>query len=188
MRLVAREPLNATRTREVVEFSSSLANLIRTAADIERFPTVIRARISSSDSGQLLAVVDVRGCHACRIVDDAGVVVTGADTDAKGNLILRVVAPGVSRLRDLVRMMGANACRCTVALGGRQGPPGGATPHQLEVLRAALEQGYFDGPKRVRISELAADLHLSESVASRLLRKAIRNQLRLLIPSWNHRR
>ena len=45
---------------------------------------------------------------------------------------------------------------------------------ELEILKYALEYGYFDSPKKIKLRELAEMLDVSEATASNLIRKALR--------------
>jgi len=47
------------------------------------------------------------------------------------------------------------------------------TDRQLEFLRAAVERGYFDTPKRVTLEQLAEDLGVSREDLRRELRAAV---------------
>jgi predicted DNA binding protein len=51
------------------------------------------------------------------------------------------------------------------------------TVRQEQVLVAALESGYFDYPRKVRLSELAKRLNISPSTLDEVLRRAERNVL-----------
>lgn len=48
------------------------------------------------------------------------------------------------------------------------------TPEQRQALEAAYEAGYFDVPREIRLSELAADLGRSQGALSEILRRATR--------------
>jgi len=45
---------------------------------------------------------------------------------------------------------------------------------ELEILKLALEHGYFENPKRVKLKELAKMLGISEATASNLIRRALK--------------
>lgn len=53
----------------------------------------------------------------------------------------------------------------------------GLTEAQREAVRTALELGYFDEPRGVTLEELAAALDISESSASRLVRRGLKRLL-----------
>lgn len=54
-------------------------------------------------------------------------------------------------------------------------PVGGLTPEQREVLRTAIEAGYFRVPREVTTRELAAELDRSHQSVSELLRRGTEN-------------
>lgn len=51
-------------------------------------------------------------------------------------------------------------------------PLGGLTPRQQQVLRAAVEMGYFENPKRVRLEDLGELLGQDKSTVCETLRRA----------------
>lgn len=52
------------------------------------------------------------------------------------------------------------------------------TPAQRDVLRAAIEHGYLDIPRRCSLAELGATLDISESAASERFRRATSNLIK----------
>jgi len=58
----------------------------------------------------------------------------------------------------------------------------GMSPVQRETLRLAFERGYFDVPRRVNLTELAAELGVSDTAASQRLRRGIRALLDTTLP------
>lgn len=52
---------------------------------------------------------------------------------------------------------------------------------ELEILKLALEHGYFENPKRVKLRELAKMLDVSEATASNLIRKALKKAVEQVI-------
>jgi predicted DNA binding protein len=56
----------------------------------------------------------------------------------------------------------------------------GLTDSQREALLVALETGYFEEPRNATLSEVAADLEISQPAASGLLRRGIK---RLVVSS-----
>lgn len=60
----------------------------------------------------------------------------------------------------------------------RAGPSYGLTDRQREVLRAALEAGYFEVPRENTLPELAARLGVSDSTVSESLRRGLGSLVR----------
>ena len=55
---------------------------------------------------------------------------------------------------------------------------------ELEVLKLALELGYFENPKRVKLKELAKILNVSEATASNLIRKALKKVVEQILTHY----
>jgi predicted DNA binding protein len=49
---------------------------------------------------------------------------------------------------------------------------------ELEMLRLALEYGYFENPKKIKLRDLAKMLEISEATASDLIRRALKKLLK----------
>jgi len=49
---------------------------------------------------------------------------------------------------------------------------------ELEILRLALEYGYFENPKKIKLRDLAKMLGVSEATASDLIRRALKKSLK----------
>ena len=45
---------------------------------------------------------------------------------------------------------------------------------EFEVIKLALEHGYFENPKKIKLRDLARMLDVSEATASSLIRRALR--------------
>jgi predicted DNA binding protein len=92
-------------------------------------------------------------------------------TVANGRYLVEVAAP-VSRLRELVKGLRRISDHVEVLRFGhdpmRSFPPT-LTSHQHFFLRQALDAGYFDVPRRVTLTGLAARLHRSKSSLSQTL-------------------
>ncbi len=55
---------------------------------------------------------------------------------------------------------------------------------ELEILKIALEYGYFENPKRIKLRELAKILDISEATASNLIRKALKKVVKRAIVNY----
>ena len=55
---------------------------------------------------------------------------------------------------------------------------------ELEVLKLALEHGYFENPKKIKLRELAEMLGVSEATASNLIRKALKKAVERVVTQY----
>lgn len=51
---------------------------------------------------------------------------------------------------------------------------------EFEILGLALDYGYFENPKRIKLEELAKMLDISKATASDLLRRTLKKSLKSL--------
>lgn len=138
---------------------------------VERTPGTMVVRCRCRADGVVGAIV----AHGCTILWPA--------VYARGTELYTVVAPTRERMDNLVRRlreMGevtlervsevpAHALDVSVSLAD---VTTGLTERQLAVLRRAVEQGYYDSPRRVSADALAVSFGVSRSTFQEHLRKA----------------
>jgi predicted DNA binding protein len=83
-----------------------------------------------------------------------------------------IVAPTREELQEVVA--GLEECADIAYIRNSEGtePDIGLTERQMNTLRAAVEMGYFDTPRRASIKDVAKKLNISASTAVEHLRKA----------------
>lgn len=110
------------------------------------------------------------------LVNEAGGVVLEAGTE-DGRWLLHIRFPTRDALGVFYRACDDRDVAITLRDVHGTGPPG-ATPNcltdaQMEALTVALERGYFEVPRRVTLSDLAAELGVSDSAVSQRLRRGV---------------
>jgi predicted DNA binding protein len=100
---------------------------------------------------------------------DAGAPVESTATVADGRATLAVVG-GPERLSAFGRRLAAAGA--TVESTGDDEPDPVLTEAQRELVRAALDAGYYDTPRECTLTELAADRGIAKSTCSETLHRA----------------
>ncbi len=98
----------------------------------------------------------------------------------EGDLVVVVTVPERTELRSLIRALeakGANVSVDWLINGTKQGMTteidvSTVTANQREALELAIEEGYYETPRNADLSDLAAEMKLSESAISQRLNAA----------------
>ncbi len=178
--VVTRQAVGSRGSRDAVEILVQPSAREEAIAEIRGHPSVTGAWFSEVDSRRLMGIVDSQDCGACRAAQEAGVSVLRLVADGRGNLEWSIMSPGLGPLKVLLVLLRASGCEARIVRRWRPSAPDGATARQREVLRAAVEGGYFDDPRGVTQSEIAKRFGVSRIAVLRLLRRAERKGLFLL--------
>ncbi len=178
--VVTRQAVGSRGSRDVVEILVPPTAREAAIAEIRGHQSVTAAWFSDADRRRLVGIVDSRSCGACRAAQQAGVSVLRLVADGRGNLEWSVMSPGLGPLKVLLFLLQASGCEARIVRRWKPSAPDGATARQREILRAAVEGGYFEEPRGVTQSEIAMRFGVSRIAVLRLLRRAERKGLFLL--------
>ncbi|WP_411962827.1 helix-turn-helix domain-containing protein [Haloferax sp. YSMS24] len=154
--------------------------------DFEAFESGLR-RDDTVESPQLMESLPERRLYRVQISDDAGAVVYPNDVEVGScRLDMAFTADGLHtrmrfpdrdalvRYRSLCREMGLEMNVRSIYRGDtEQATEYGLSEKQREVLTLAAEMGYFEVPRAVSLSDLAAELDISPQSASERLRRGV---------------
>jgi predicted DNA binding protein len=139
------------------------------AADTE----IIRVK-----EGKAFGLVVCSKCIVARTMRDLACTVTSQRVNRDGSVELQLLASGREIFRRLVdglrsRGVEVDVLGLTSSIGDVDG--GKITARQEQIIRKALELGYYDYPRRIRQRKLADACGISSSTLTELLRRAERN-------------
>ena len=172
IRVIDRKPIGGNRMKDLFETQVSPESIPRLLADIRASPGVRRVEVVGTERGRLVGITYATNCAGCAALARSDCFIAGA-TCRRGatfewNLIfrnrvaLRRLISRLERTGSAVKLLRLAPVKDAIPL----------TARQEEILAAALELGYFDYPKRIRLGELAKQMGVSKSTASEVLRKA----------------
>ena len=172
IRVIDRKLVKQDRMKDLFETQVPPEKVEQLVEDIRRHPAVRNVEVVSSERGKLVGITSSTNCGGCSALARSECFVAGAvcrrgptfewnlifrTREALGRLVARLERRGYA-----VKLLRLTPVRDAVPL----------TPRQEEILRKALELGYFEYPKKIRLSELADRLGVSKSTVSQGLRKA----------------
>lgn len=140
--------------------------------EVRTFSGIRGVEVLNSSRDRLVGIAEAVNCDACSALVRSDCFIAGAicrgSAEFEWNLIfrdLRVLRRLVRRLERKgygVKLVRLADVKDSVAL----------TARQEKILSAALALGYFDYPRRIRLTELARQLGISKSWVSEVLRRA----------------
>jgi predicted DNA binding protein len=121
--------------------------------------------------GRILGEVRTHRCTACRCVATSGCHVTSCHTRKDGT-VEWVVAAGEAMFRQLLDALEKSQVHFEVISLSRLEDVNALTARQETILQIALEKGFFDFPRKIRLREFARTLEVSAATLSEILRRA----------------
>lgn len=148
--------------------------------EIGRITDQIKDHTISSDivkvsPGRSFGLVVSPACVAAKTIEDLTCVITGHRVRRDGLLELEVLASGEDTLKQIMQRLGregieVGVLEVTSDIDGEK-----VTAREEQVVRMALEMGYFDYPRKIRQRELASACGICSSTLAELLRRAEHN-------------
>lgn len=148
--------------------------------DLRAHPQVTGVRAVASDDERLLGIVRCQNCNSCRALLNSNCFVTNI-LSRDGAVEWTVRFDDKRKLADLLRRLERTGVAVDIRRVSSVRGNSILTRRQAQVLRVALDSGYFDFPKGTGIEELARRLGVSKSTISEILHRAERKILRAYV-------
>ncbi len=162
-------PFAAGGVRDLVEISAPEGKLEEAVAEIKSSPQFQEVDIAQTARTRALASISTTRCSVCSTLAGSECFLVSATTK-EGRIYWTLLASGKEPLRKLMETMTENGFGVEIIkmaeLKGREA----LTARQEEMIRIALDKGYFDYPKRTSIRDLANLFGVSISTLSEVLR------------------
>jgi hypothetical protein len=168
--LVDQKPVEGGLLRTLVEIDPGDTDPRAIVGTLKQNPYVAKLETIVPPRGKILATLLVRDCHACTALANSDCFLTDALATETGHLEWRIMAPERSSVEGLVRELKKRGL--DVDLAAIKTPRGtdALTNRQDQVLSLAYQLGYFEFPKKINLSRLAAKLGVAKSTLSEILR------------------
>jgi len=108
-------------------------------------------------------------CFVALSILEAGCIITDAEIDER-KVIWSIVCEDEAFL-NLIRGLEESEIDFEIVYKGEPEKESEVTYREEEILRLALERGYFDFPKRIKLEELADYFGIASSTLSEILRR-----------------
>jgi hypothetical protein len=168
--------------------AQSVQNWVEILAEDEKIDLIqdeIRDQVISSDiikvkGGKAFGVVVTSRCVAAEALRDLTCTITSHTVERDGSIKLEVLASGRDTLEKVIDRFRSSGAEVSVSKLTSNLEDEKLTSRQEQIVRKALEMGYFEYPRRIRQKELANACGISSSTLAELLRRAERNLISAL--------
>ena len=136
---------------------------------------VISSEIVKVKDGKAFGVVVTPRCAAAEALRDLTCTVTSHAVERDGSIKLEVLASGRNTLKQVIARFRSRGTEVSVLKLTSDVDDEKLTDRQEQIVRKALEMGYYEYPRRIRQKELANACGVASSTLAELLRRAERN-------------
>ena len=150
------------------EVTTAVVNAIRA------HPNVCHVDIVPLPDGGILGHVVTSKCAACTALNGVDCFLTSAQARSDGRVDWNLITGDDGALKELVDRLVAGGCEVEIRRAKRPDMHRPLTDRQEEVIRMALEAGYYDQPKRLTIKDLAKLAGIAPSTYQEILQRAER--------------
>ncbi len=164
-------PYGSKGGRGLIEFDDDMDN----AGLIEKIrahPSVERVEISRTEDGRISASVINRSCCASQALAASDCFLMSACSMGGGRVRWKLVTGMEGSLLSLVRSLRDAGCETEVEWVRSIRESNLLTKRQEEVLRTAVNEGYYEMPKRIYLDGLAKKMKVRPSTLGEILKRA----------------
>lgn len=174
-------PWGSKGGRGLLQLDGEKKEIEKTIKDIERHPDIAKVEASTIKDGGVLLTVTTKRCHACRALAASECFLISSTSTDDGDLIWTIIAPNDEAVTKLVENLESKDTvirfMSITPIDHRQV----LTTRQMDVIRMAFNQGYYDIPKKITIEKLAKRFKISPSTLAETLQRGEKKVVRLFL-------
>lgn len=167
-------PWRGESGQALVQVSSSKAKEL--VEDLRANPGISNVDAEIYD-GAVVGTLVIKDCRIIRWIMSAGCFLENAKADGDGKVQFKVLAGNDGSIPELIKKLKATGMMLDIKRLKKYDDVMLTTKRQREMVRTALEEGYYDYPCKVSVKQLAERFQISESTMRETLRRAHRNIL-----------
>jgi predicted DNA binding protein len=164
-------PFSKTGARSLLEVRASEDKMGEVMDDFKASHGFSEVDMAQTGKDKMLATVSTTKCAICSTMAGSGCFLIAA-TAKDDFLHWTVLASSNDQIKSLIERMKSNGMDAKLLKMTDISSKEELTKRQEDILKIALEKGYFDFPKRISIRELAQMFGISISTLSEILRTA----------------
>lgn len=174
-----KESSKSPGVRDFVEISSSsvrsdkLLNALKSSSGIQNIDLV------QLDSHRIMGAITTQYCPVCSTLSDLNCSLLSAVTTEGGKMEWKLLVSGDDTLKKVTDRLSSRGVGFKMLEVTRLQSKAELTARQEQIVKMALEMGYFEFPKKIRLEELSRRLGISAGTLSEILRRAEKHVLTL---------
>jgi predicted DNA binding protein len=153
-------------------------------ADIEKILVSIRSRPDivsveslSTSPMQYVGSIAMRDCSWIWKIVDCGCYLSKAWSNGDGRLIIKVLSGSEGSLPRLIKSLSEKGVSVDICKINRMENQSSVTMKQETVLKLAMQRGFFDYPRRIKLKELAELCGMNSATVDEIIKRGERNIL-----------
>ena len=129
------------------------------------------------DPHRIVGMITTKDCPVCSTLSGLNCSLLTASTRDDGMMEWKVLISGEDTLRKITDRLESKGVPCTILGRTHLIAKNDLTARQEYIVKIALELGYFEFPKKIKLEELSKRLGISPGTLSEILRRAEKNIL-----------
>lgn len=162
---------------DLVELSSEHLTPEELLSHLRKEAGIIYSDVIKVDRKRVVGMISTRDCPVCSAFFGLDAFLISANTRDDRRMEWRLFIGGDTDLKTLCQRLDSKHVKYDILEVSQRVKRREMTARQEEILRVALDLGYFDFPKRTTINELADKLHITAGTLSEILRRGVKNIL-----------
>jgi predicted DNA binding protein len=162
---------------DLVELSSESLSPEELLEHLRKEAGIVYSDMTKAGRNRVVGMVSTHDCPICSTFAGLNSFLISANTSDNGRMEWRMLVGGDTDLKTLCGRLDSRHVKYDILEVSHHSQKREMTARQEEILRVALDLGYFDFPKRIKLEDLAEKLNISPGTLSEILRRAEKNIL-----------
>ncbi len=168
-----------TKVEGIAKSESGVKGLLRVKADkakeiLENLPSYCEGAVVSTKEVRIL--IKEHTCLVALPILDSGCIITGIGVE--GDEIIWSIVCDEKSFSELLNKLESYEVDFEIVYKGKLNSGKDITFREEEILRIALEKGFFDFPRKVKLEELADYIGIAPSTLSEIMRRGLKKVLK----------
>ncbi len=165
--------------RNFVEISSSSISADKLLSVLKSSSGIQNIDLVQLDSHRIMGAITTQHCPVCSTLSDLNCSLLSAVTTQSGKMEWKLLVSGNDTLKKVTDRLSSQGVGFKVLQVMGLHSKADLTMRQEQIVKMALEMGYFEFPKKIRLEELSKRLGISAGTLSEILRRAEKHILTL---------
>ncbi|WP_455391796.1 helix-turn-helix domain-containing protein [[Eubacterium] cellulosolvens] len=164
--------------RLLFEIETESENITDLLKKINAFQQICKLDISPYKKGGYLGTIVTNNCITCRALTESKCFLTYARNLKDAKIEWHIITGDEKSLSKLMRTLEGNGCSVELISKTPLTKKNILTSRQDEIIKIAMEKGYYDYPKKISLRELSKILKISFSNLNEILHRGEKKIIR----------
>jgi predicted DNA binding protein len=168
---------SAETVQNIVEVSSARESAEELIDAISQSKDIKGVDLVRLDPHRIMGMITTRSCPVCSTLAGLNCSLVSASTKDDGRMEWKILISGEDTLKQITDRLESKGVLYTIVGQTHLTAKNDLTARQEQIAKIALELGYFEFPKKIKLEELSERLGISPGTLSEILRRAEKNIL-----------